>query len=98
MNDKRRKRYIVGFLLLTAAVVILLLLNLGTGSVRVSPEEILSILVKGETAGTKAGIILDIRIPLPVLPMSPDRRAPCQTSGRPCRILPLFSSSLCPVL
>ena len=63
MNDKRRKRYIVGFLLLTAAVVILLLLNLGTGSVRVSPEEILSILVKGETDGTKAGIILDIRIP-----------------------------------
>ena len=63
MNDKRRKRYIVGFLLLTAAVVILLLLNLGTGSVRVSPEEILSILLKGETAGTKAGIILDIRIP-----------------------------------
>ena len=63
MNDHRRKRYIAGFGLLAAAVVVLLLLNLNTGSVRVSPEEIISVLLSRDTVGAKAGIILDIRVP-----------------------------------
>ena len=59
----RTKRYTAGFLILAAAVLLLLYLNLNIGSVKVSPAEILDILVSGDATDTNGSIILSIRMP-----------------------------------
>lgn len=63
MTDTFRKRYCAAFLLLTALLLLLILLNVDSGSVPLSPSEILGILSGHDPGTVSFRIVWDIRLP-----------------------------------
>ena len=63
MTQKRRSRRCMGFSLLLVLVAVFLLWNLNAGSVDISPEEVLKILLGRGEDETKWNIICSIRLP-----------------------------------
>ena len=63
MTQKRRSRRFLGFALLLVLVAVFLLWNLNAGSVAISPEEVLKILLGRGEDETKWNIICSIRLP-----------------------------------
>ena len=62
-NFKRRSRYTLVFLLLIIAFLAIVIWNVNTGSVRISPAEIINILLKRGAGQTEYNIIWKIRLP-----------------------------------
>ena len=59
----RKFRTILVFIILTALVLVAFAANLCIGNVRISPESLLEIVIKGEKAGKAGTIIVNIRLP-----------------------------------
>ena len=59
----RKFRTILVFIILTALVLVAFAANLCIGNVRISPETLLEIVIKGEKAGKAGTIIVNIRLP-----------------------------------
>ena len=62
-NFKRRSRFVMVFLLLILAFVVIVIWNVNTGSVKISPSEIIKILLQRGEGQTEYNIIWKIRIP-----------------------------------
>ncbi|MDY5023140.1 MAG: iron ABC transporter permease [Blautia sp.] len=62
-NFKRRSRYTLVFLLLIIAFFIIVIWNVNTGSVKISPSEIVKILLQKGEGQTEYNIIWKIRLP-----------------------------------
>lgn len=61
MEDKRRTRYAICFIMLAVLVLVLMAVNVFAGSARMSFGQVLSILLTGE--GENAAIVWNIRLP-----------------------------------
>lgn len=57
------KRYVTAYIFLTACLGIILVLSICTGSINISPSEVLSILTEGSDYSAKSQIIFNIRLP-----------------------------------
>ena len=62
-NFRRRSRYTLVFGVLAAAFCVVTVLNINTGNVHISIEEICKILIRRGGEGTEANIIWKIRLP-----------------------------------
>ena len=63
MKDKRIFRYCISFLLLTVLLCAFFLWNMNSGSVHLSPKEIINIIINGPNDATFSNIIWNIRLP-----------------------------------
>ena len=63
MEQKRRIRYIVSFLILVVGIIVFFVLNICIGSVKISLPDVLACLTGRDVSETISAIILNIRLP-----------------------------------
>ena len=63
MEQKRRIRYIVSFLILVVGIIVFFVLNICVGSVKISLPDVLACLTGRDVSETISAIILNIRLP-----------------------------------